>query len=143
MQFRVRDYGFESCRLVFALPSYRALSSDNVTFKSYELGPYSIHSQSLDVWAVQTEARLDVPSPTQAIPTRGSLLWSFDLDGSAISQEGVYLMSDVFQCHSGSLMTFEFTCGGGSSQGCAVDFWQDALNVEPLMGRLTCQFITL
>ena len=122
MQFRVRDWGMEYCQIVLHPPAL--VSEDSAPESTMTAVPD--HSY-LDVWKLAANERdyLNV----------SSLSWNSKPARTGISplasipiRHGEPESTPVFPCRSGSIQTFEFTCG---SDDCDVDFWQNGQSTIP------------
>ncbi|KAJ7151675.1 hypothetical protein C8R46DRAFT_913986, partial [Mycena filopes] len=110
-QFRAIDWGMEHCTLDVALPEL----SEMVQFMNFTLSGETV---MLEMWQVS--------SPGTAIDP-GTLSWETRpprklLVGYWTLKPGMKMQTEVFECPSNSLHTFEFTCVGPD---CHLQFQQD------------------
>ena len=123
-QYRVHDYGMETCRIAVSIPDKFVLAQKN---QSYHIeGDTSI----IEVWNITT--------PTIQ-PANGGPLRQVELDPHMLTwdskpsrdrimarlsiRENETNFSETFWCGpSGSLQTFELLCRG---KGCYVELWQN------------------
>jgi len=114
-QFRVQDYGMESCRIISTMPPSTIVDQLDTPF--ILLG----NTGYLQVWNLTTptapNSELDVRTLSRSTrPPRGQLLAHFDV------QENSTHSSSSFWCGpSGSLQTLEIHCHG---TGCHIEFFQ-------------------
>lgn len=104
-QFRVIDYGMESCSLAITTPPKNDTAS--IISSSLDL------PVSLEVWRLATKHKLDVARLTWATRPQPRT----HVGTLAISHGTTYHMPR-FECRSGSYQTFELSC---SSPNCHID----------------------
>ncbi|TFK35072.1 hypothetical protein BDQ12DRAFT_635563 [Crucibulum laeve] len=111
MQFRILDFGMESCKLNVTIPSGDEAKADkkNATISSDPL--------VLDIWYLQASKGVDTSRLSwSTLPKRQGLFTSLRIEAGRTTQ------SPEFHCRSGSLYTFELTC---SDPRCHLEFQQD------------------
>jgi len=111
VQFRILDFGMESCSLAITIPRSNKDFGPMITSSSQN------RTVNLDIWALPTKRKLDLrtlswttrPQPRVYI---GALAVTYD--DSHTDQ------TPRFACQSGSYQTFEIGC---SSADCHMDIW--------------------
>lgn len=103
----------ERCHLIAYMPSPSVLNELNISSP--------IQSPSIDIEVHRIDASDDVDLATLSYhsrPKRTALLtkWTLQLDQT--------IESEVFDCPSRSMQSFEFACAEGSN-GCDLEFQQD------------------
>ncbi|KAF7357609.1 hypothetical protein MSAN_01357300 [Mycena sanguinolenta] len=118
-QFRAIDWGMERCTVNVVLPEL----SDMMDFMNFTVSGSTVDDPEavmLEMWRVSS------PQITQAIDPR-TLSWQTRpqrklLVGYWTLKSGMSMESEVFECASNSLHTFEFACVGSK---CYLEFQQD------------------
>ncbi|THU89927.1 hypothetical protein K435DRAFT_728711 [Dendrothele bispora CBS 962.96] len=121
-QYRIMDYGMESCKLVLDIPS------GNLTDKDYAAlyGPLESQDIELDIWALDWGKHLDFSRLSwDSKPPRKNYV------GRLVASYGRTDETEAFSCFSASYQTFEVTCAA-TSANCYVNAMRGGWERGPL-----------
>ncbi|KAK0184026.1 hypothetical protein F5146DRAFT_1145989 [Armillaria mellea] len=102
VQFRTRDYGFESCTFAFKMPTSNSSKSHTITDNPNVLNNVT----SIKISTIPVSHRLRMKSLSwRSVPSSRIHVSSLNISTSGVTVEG-----SPFYCPSGAYLTFELSC---------------------------------